>query len=139
MKIGFVGSKYGGNECQQEILKDLLFAMEPSEVHHGDRIGSDIQVHNICMDLNITVIIHPPVHDDLRAFCLGHKECREPKSYISRNKCIINETDIVIAMPDALSESFKSDTWSAIRYAKKNLKPLVTIMLDGTVTENNIS
>ncbi len=138
MKIGFVGSKYGGNEYQQDILRDLLLTVEPSELHHGDRIGSDVQVHDICMELDVSVVIHPPAHKDLRSFCEGYKECRDPKSYVSRNKDIVNEADMVIAMPDALSESFKSDTWSAIRYAKKRLKPLVIIMLDGTIAESNI-
>ena len=110
MKIGFVGSKYGGNECQEEILEDLLLAMEPSEVHHGDRIGADVQMHDICSKLNISIVIHPPNHKELRAFCEGYKVCHEPKSYMSRNKYIVNSTDIIITMPDTLSESFKSDT-----------------------------
>jgi hypothetical protein len=139
MKVGFVGSKYGGNEFQQDLLRDLLLAMEPCEVHHGDRVGADVQMHDICRELNIPVIIHPPAHKELRSFCEGYKKCHEPKSYISRNKDIVNDTDIVIAMPDTLSESFKSDTWSTIRYAKKYLRPLVVIMLDGTIVEKNIS
>ena len=88
MKVGFIGSKHGGNEYQQEILRDLLLAMEPSEVHHGDRIGADVQFHDICIELEISVVIHPPIHKDLRAFCEGYKDCYEPKSYISRNKNI---------------------------------------------------
>jgi len=96
-------------------------------------------VHGICRRLSIPIVVHPPNHKELRGFCKGYKFIHEPKSYISRNKYIVNSTDIIITMPDSLSESFKSDTWATIRYAKKYLKPLVIIMLDGTVVEKNIS
>ena len=138
MKIGFVGSMYGGTEYQQELLRDLLIAMEPKEVHHGDRKGADVQFHKVCIDMKIPIIIHPPKHDEWRAFCSDYKYIHEPQNYISRNKNIVNETDLFIAMPNTLAESFNSDTWATIRYAKKYLKSIIIIMLDGTVIEENI-
>ena len=119
MKIGFVGSRHGGTDYQKELLVELLKAIEPAEAHHGDRVGADEQFHLICEEMDIPVILHPPKHDELRAFCEGYKFSHEPKNYISRNKDIVNETDLLIAVPNTLVESFKSDTWATIRYAKK--------------------
>ncbi len=138
MKVGFVGSRYGGTEYQHELLDDLLKLIEPSEVHHGDRKGADEKFHLLCQELKIPIVVHPPNHDELRAFCVDYKQIHEPKSYISRNKDIVNDTDVLIAIPNTLAESFHSDTWATIRYAKKYLKPIITIMLDGTVIEENI-
>jgi hypothetical protein len=107
MKIGFTGSRFGMTPQQKEVITKLeIFTTKVLEVHHGDCPGSDADFHQFIREVDpaIHIIIHPGFHakypDDtaLRAFCEGD-HTSAPKSFLARNRDIVDETDIWIATP----------------------------------------
>lgn len=128
IKYGFTGTRNGmSTEQKNNVIKLLQKDIDDKkkiEAHHGDCIGADKDFHNICTNLKITVIIHPPDNDKLRAFCKSDN-VRNQLPYLDRNKNIVNETNILIACPVSKDEELRSGTWMTIRYAKKINRPVL--------------
>ena len=123
LKYGFTGTRSGLNDSQKKSIIKLLqqnINNGSIEIHHGDCVGADKDFHDICVSLSdkIKIIIHPPTDNKLRAFCKSEFIEKE-KSYLERNKDIVNKSDILIACPFSSEEQLRSGTWSTIRYAKK--------------------
>jgi hypothetical protein len=64
------------------------------------------------------LIVHPPNINTLRSHCKGD-EVRVPKSYLERNRDIVDASDTMIAFPSTKHEVQRSGTWYTIKYAKK--------------------
>ena len=131
MEVGFTGTRSGMNEYQKIGVHGVLRALKKHghiEFHHGDCTGADEQSDEIAHDIGFTVIIHPPINPKQRAYCKNAYEIRDEKEYIDRNHDIVDETDILIAIPHEDTEIKRgSGTWATIRYAKKMKKPIVII------------
>ncbi len=140
MKVGFTGSRNGPTAYQAWEFLKVISRLEMDEFHHGDCIGADAHAHEIIQRQyqNCKIVVHPPSNDSLRAFCQGD-ECRKPKDYIPRNHAIVNETDLLIAMPEQKTEVLRSGTWSTVRYARKHNKSVIMIYSDGTVEDSVIT
>lgn len=130
MILGFTGSRSG--LTREQYIKLNLFFEENKilEVHHGDCIGSDEIVHNLSMDKQINIIIHPPVKRIYRAFCESNFTLTE-KDYLVRNRDIVNSSDMIIAFPPTYKKIPRSGTWYTINYAKKCNKTCLTVFPDG--------
>jgi predicted Rossmann fold nucleotide-binding protein DprA/Smf involved in DNA uptake len=50
-----------------------------------------------------------------------------------RNKVIVRETEILIAVPAETMEQHRSGTWSTVRYARKLERAVCIIRPDGTL------
>jgi hypothetical protein len=140
MKIGFTGTREQLTEIQRRRLSLALSAFLETayEFHHGDCIGADATAHQLALEYDYQVIIHPPTKSDLRAWCSGEGVWfRTPKNYISRNQKIVDETDILFATPYQKEEQPRGGTWSTIRYAKSKGKRVLIIFPDGTVDHIN--
>lgn len=136
LKVGFTGTRLGMNTLQVEAFHNFLIYNMPPEFHHGDCIGADADAHEIVHSLKITIIIHPPIDNKLRANCkTDFYNYRSKKDYLSRNKDIVDETDILIAVPEGRNELVRSGTWSTVRYARKQSKLIYIIFFDGEVKE----
>jgi hypothetical protein len=46
-------------------------------------------------------------------------DVRGPKPYLNRNRHIVRETALLIAVPNELTEQPRSGTWSTVRYAQR--------------------
>jgi hypothetical protein len=131
-KYGFTGTRNGLSEEQKKLLVNILQKdIEEKniiEVHHGDCVGADKEFHEICERIksDINIIIHPPTDNKLRAY-MESKEIRKEKSYLERNKDIVNETEILLACPLTKTEELRSGTWATIRYAKKQKKKIMIL------------
>lgn len=136
MKLGMTGNRYGISNDAQIKLFDFLNKNTTTEVHHGDCIGADAMFHNICTNLNIKTIIHPPDNNKMRMFCQGNV-ILSAKKYLTRNRDIVNGTDILIAFPSSKEEILRSGTWSTIRYAKKVNKKVIIIYPNGELENYN--
>lgn len=135
MKLGMTGNRYGiSNEAQTKLI-DFLNENKIIEVHHGDCLGADATFHDICSNLKIKTVIHPPDQDGMRSFCKGDIILKA-KKYLVRNKDIVNATDTLIAFPSTKKEIVRSGTWSTIRYARKLNKKVVIIYPDGEAESN---
>jgi hypothetical protein len=128
--LGFTGTRHGMTEAQHAETKRRLVGAE--KLHHGDCIGSDEQAHEIAGELGIYRISHPPKDSRLRAFC-DAEEVREPKDYLPRDYDIVDESQELIATPSTFHEVLRSGTWTTIRYATQQGKPLTIIFPDGSV------
>ena len=95
---------------------------------HGDCIGADTQVHDICMDINLPVAIFPPKQSHKRAFSWR----KTPKAkkrylvsqaaeqdYLARNHNMVDLCSYLIVIPKTYEEELRSGTWATYRYCKK--------------------
>jgi hypothetical protein len=140
MKVGFTGTRHGGTPQQKETLSLLLVTLKPTEAHHGDCVGADAEFHHYVRIVcgRAVIIVHPPLHDDLRAWCILDEftRMRPEKPYLARNLDIVDETDVLIAMPAEATEQLRGGTWYTIRYARRQHKKVYMILPDGTLQEN---
>jgi hypothetical protein len=116
MKMGFTGTQKGMTPLQIKAVYLILWEYRPQEVHHGDCIGADEEFHNLAKEVGMRVVIHPPIKDEKRAFCVGD-ESRPEQHYLIRNHFIVDETEVLIATPKSNKEELRSGTWATIRYA----------------------
>lgn len=134
--VGYTGARCGPSGRQQSVLWWLLDQLnrtnESVRLHHGDCVGSDDCAHHLARSLGIAIVIHPPDDDKARAWC-GHPAevagilTKPPKPYLVRNHDIVNETQLLIAVPRTLTEELRSGTWATIRYARTTNKPIIIL------------
>ena len=132
LKIGFTGSRklpsfeqYNAINTIQSKLRKMLIIEDSSiiEFHHGDCIGADNLIQKTFYSMKkyyddrILLVIHPPTNSSKRAFCPGDI-IYEKFDYIKRNHNIVDNTNMLIASPDAY-ERQRSGTWATVRYERQ--------------------
>jgi hypothetical protein len=131
MKIGFSGTRKGMSVNQKLVLRSLLLRLQPSEFHHGDCLGADLDAHRLVKAISSEgypkIVIHPPEMQNFRAFCTGDV-IHNPAPYLIRNRAIVDETDVLIVAPFQNDEVRRSGTWATARYAMKDGKPVIILM-----------
>ena len=138
MKVGMTGTQNGASEHQKVQMYKFFeqYADDLSGFHHGDCIGADCDADVIAKNAGIPIVLHPPSNASKRAFCEGGT-VRPERDYLKRNKDIVDETDMLLAIPEG-AEKLRSGTWSTVRYARKQGKLVLIIWPDGeTTTEKN--
>lgn len=124
MKVGITGTRNAVTDKQiLEVGRYLRSLPEGSQLHHGDCIGADLQVAMMAQGLGLWTVCHPPEKIELRAF---HKsnEKRSEKSYLARNRNIVDEVDVLIVVPMQDEWQPRGGTWYTHDYAKKKNKPI---------------
>jgi hypothetical protein len=140
LKIGCTATRKGLTTQQKDSLRKYLQSLPgiPHEFHHGDCVGGDAEFHDMVVDCidkaNRTIIIHPPTNNSLRAYKQGD-EYREAKSYLVRNREIVNEVLLLIGMPCDMIQQTNGGTWYTIGYAKKVNCDCVIIWPDGSISD----
>lgn len=136
MKVGFTGTRAGMAGMQAREALKLLVELAPEEIHHGDCVGADEEVHGLVVAV-WPVVLHPPSNRVMRAFCAGAEATREPLPYLERNRAIVDETDLLVAGPGT-TKMPKGDqtggTWYTVRYAIRVGRPVLVVWRDGQVT-----
>lgn len=135
--VGFTGTRFGASELQLASMRRLLseLAQRAGAVvaHHGDCIGADAQFHAAARELGWRVVVHPPVDDDDdRARC-DHDELRDPLTHMKRNKSIVLESQLMMAVPRDMTQQPHGGTWKTAVMAQKAKRPLVIVLPDGSV------
>lgn len=142
-KVGFTGTQGGMTSAQKLMFDAIMFIANEYnaiEFHHGDCVGSDKEAHEAVLLLSkhlrctVKTIIHPPTIKKKRAFCSAD-ESHEPLPYLDRNQKIVDTIDVLIATPAENKERLRSGTWSTVRRARKQSKPIFIINPDGTLIE----
>lgn len=138
-RIGFTGTRQSITQGQMTALRRLLIAEGEggAEVHHGDCVGADTACHVIAVSLTYRTVVHPPADSFYRGFCPGTEVLQE-KPYLDRNKDIVDACDLLIACPQGPEEQ-RSGTWSTIRYARRQGKPVVIVWPSGEVTREEVT
>ena len=137
MDIGFTGTKKGMTPIQKVEVQLIFEKLRATTLHHGDCIGADDDAHSIALKIGMSVVLHPPIREGARAFCKGSIREVYPKSYLARNRDIVDESKILVATP-AGPELTRSGTWATVRYARKKNKTIYIIYPTGTVLGENI-
>jgi len=131
-RIGFTGTHRGMTYLQKAALRLLLDMLQPNEFHHGDCIGADAEAHHLVKEgvPGCRIVVHPPLRTDSRAACNADIEW-PPTTYIKRNRHIVVCTELLIATPFERSEQRRGGTWSTVRFALHNKRPVLLIRPDG--------
>jgi len=139
MKVGFTGTRMGMSLPQLRTARELLTSVGTTELHHGDCLGADADMHAIAKNKGVIVVIHPPQGYRNRAFSKDANEIRLAKPYLDRDRAIVDETDCLIATPLTSDEwrEPRSGTWATIRMARKKGVPIYIIMPNGSVRKEN--
>ncbi|MCH6575891.1 MAG: hypothetical protein IH795_11965 [Bacteroidetes bacterium] len=155
MKFGFTGTRAGMTEKQNRACVSIFENFHGKEIHHGDCVGSDYEIHQAFIYRPIDIVVHPPIVDKFRANCSGRiitmsktdsgtgeqntasksVTWRTAKSYFARNRDIVEETDAMIAAP--LTEEEKGGTWYTINYARQLKRHIFIVLPNGTFVEEN--
>lgn len=132
-KIGITGTRKGARPEQQDALWRILKHEAPEEFHHGDCLGVDELGHHMAERLSETaIVIHPPIVSTLRAYCIS-RDIRLPKEYMARNRDIVDETDVLIVVPDGYTPRQHSGTWLTAKYARRIRRPMIFVFPNGKV------
>jgi hypothetical protein len=130
--VGFTGTQRGMTMQQKERLYQRLQLFGLFVAHHGDCIGADATFHAFARQSRASKIIgHIPVDDSRRAFC-DFDETRPPQPYLVRNRLIVEAADYMIAAPFQTTAQVRSGTWSTVRLARAQQKPLCILWPDGS-------
>ena len=131
MKIGFTGTRAGMSAEQRDVCAVLLTELHGEELHHGDAIGADAEMHQLAVAAGIPIVIHPPSNPANRA-CCESASMRAELPYSARNRAIVDETEILIAAPKSPEhQARRSGTWRTIRYARSAGRQVVVVWPDG--------
>lgn len=104
------------------------------EVHHGDCVGADTDMHRIARANGQRVVGHPPTNPRLRAW----NECDDllPEAdYHVRNRAIVDACDVLVATPAEYDEQPRGGTWGTVRYARSVGREHVVVLPDGTLAD----
>lgn len=133
MTIGFTGTRQIEkiSALRLDLLyKKIIFYKIDYDLEltllHGCAFGADSYFHSIGINENIPIIGRPTYNRnfDLRDFEYLHL----PEAPLTRNKKIVDDCDILIALPiDKDVEELRSGTWATIRYARKQNKQIIMI------------
>lgn len=136
MDVGITGTRNGLSlEQERYALRDIPWSSIDA-LHSGDCIGVDEQLHNIAISVSVRSIGHPPIKNDMRAFCEFHIE-NKPKGYFHRNRNIVNSSEIMYGFPPTEDDPGKGGTWYTINYSIKKGKKTIIVRPSGKVTIHN--
>lgn len=136
-RFGFSGTQLGMTEKQTAFLRTFLMG-GGGEFHHGDCIGADAQAHDIAVECGYCPVLHPPTNYSKRAWKEVPKHLMRPeRSYLDRNRDIVDETIALIAAPAEMEEQPRGGTWYTVRYARKLGRSMVLVYPDGTVRQTS--
>lgn len=133
MILGFTGTREGMSPTQEKRVREAVrfYSDSVESAHHGDCVGADAQFHNLCIRYNIPVVLHPPVVEDLRAFCETYQEALPPKDYLARDRDIVDTCNVLLAAPKGRIQ--KGGTWYTVNYAVEKKKGVYVVFPNGKV------
>lgn len=130
--VGFTGTSDGMTMIQRHVFRQMVTG-NSGEFHHGLCVGADEEAHEIVRVNSLYRIVgHPPIISTRRAR-VACEELRDEKSYLARNRDIAREVRVLVAAPRESDEVLRSGTWSTVRYARLENKPIIIVRPDGVV------
>jgi hypothetical protein len=132
--VGVTATQDGLTKLQRLTLRNHMRTLGRCVLHHGDCIGGDSQAHFIARCLDWRVELHPPDNPVKRAWSETYpgEVTHAKKPYLDRNKDIVLQSKLMLACPAQFEEQLRSGTWSTIRFARKQFRPLVIFYPDGS-------
>lgn len=132
--LGVTASRWGLSKAQKLTIIQFIHRYPIEELHHGDCVGGDEELHNLIRKLvpAARIVVHPPLDEKLRAFCRGDRVLPQ-RPYLQRNRDIVHSVDRLVGFPSGDREKPRSGTWYTIRYAAQRKKLLGYITPIGEV------
>jgi len=138
VNVGFTGTQNGMREDQRVAVKRLLaelYTSNDDEFHYGACIGADTQAVWAALEIGYTVLAYQAnnVAQSKHGLIPQDAILVTPMAALTRNKRIVDNTDILVVAPQRVSETLRSGTWATVRYARKQGKPIIYVWPDGRV------
>lgn len=131
MILGFTGTQKGMTPLQRDKVIELLSVFQPDEVHHGNCIGADEEMIQLCYIREIRTVAHPGDTPDKQTK-LASNVTLAPKLNLLRDDDIAKVSQVLFVAPKEFEEVLRSGTWATYRYAKKYKKLILIIYPDGS-------
>lgn len=131
--VCFTGTRKGLTEKQRIAVADILGNLDSHELHHGDCVGADEEVHGMALTMGYEIYVHPPTEVSHRAFCKGATITFPVQPYLIRNHEMVDEAFVVVAASHQQKEVLRSGTWATVRYAMKKHRQVIIAFPDGQV------
>ena len=130
--LGMSGTRNGLSDKQKIIARKWFQSCYDNgyrEFHHGDCVGSDAECAKIAKEIGYRIIAHPPTNPALRAFFEGNDVILPEKTYMKRNRDIVNSVNSMLFFPKQSHEpkELKGGTWQTYKYADSINKSLQII------------
>lgn len=138
-RTGITATRDGLTVKQRRTFRQYVVERGGGEYHHGSCVGGDADAHAILRDVAkkvpmlVRIVLHMPDNPRHVAQCDGD-EVRDPLPYLMRNHNIVDETRLLIGLPNGMREQLRSGTWATLRYARKMGHPLLIIFPDGSIS-----
>ena len=129
MRVAFTGTRQGMNPRQRKAFRELAEknSFFWTIFNHGSCKGADKDASNIVFELCASrIVAHPCNLSAQQAVTHAHAR-REVLDPIERNHVMVDESDILVAVPATKDEVIRSGTWATIRYAKKMGKEVIIL------------
>ena len=138
MNVGFTGTQNGMREEQRVAVKRLLAELhttDDDEFHYGACVGADTQAVFDAIDVGYVILAYQANNVSHSKHGLIPKDAIivTPMAALTRNKRIVDNTDILVVAPQRVSETLRSGTWATVRYARKQGKPIIYVWPDGRI------
>ena len=135
--LGFTGTRDGLTDAQRRSLKDVVRALDPAKVHHGDCWGADAEFDKICAQRGVHRTAWPGTNaageSPTRAYC-DADIIHRAMPYLRRDRIIAESgVDGLIACPNSPKERMRSGTWATVRMARKLGRGITIINPDGSI------
>lgn len=130
MILGITGTRQGMSDAQLEAVARFLSSVEVAELHHGDCVGVDAQIHTMLAGSGCRIVIHPGTNDEHRAFCKGHEE-RPRLTHFARNRNIVDACDVILGVSVSPHRLYHGGTWYTLDYAYKIGRRMIIVWPDG--------
>lgn len=135
MIVGFTGTRLGAAPKQWKEFDGIFAALLAKGVHsfvHGFCIGADTIASQKARAAGLHIIGRPGPYGELTG-AAEYDELMPPEPHLKRNRKIVDQSDIMLAMPAGGTERMAGGTWYTIEYARKRNKPLYIIFPDSRV------
>lgn len=142
MKLGITGTRSGMSPEQKVKFLELIEELKPDVFIDGCCVGVDEECFLLVKDLLLVTVGRPGYSALTQEEINNNRSVYQrdkmypSKTHFARNRDIVNESDVMIAIPYELGG--KGGTNYTIDYAIKVGKPLYIILRDGATKTHNI-
>jgi hypothetical protein len=132
IRVGFIGTSEELHVNQLIRIRALLVGFAAAEIHHGGRMGSDVQVHDLSDELGLWRFVHPD--DEVAYRAHFRSDAIYPAvPYEESQTRIVDASEALIAVPAADERPENGKTWAIVHRAVATGKPVVVVGPDGEV------
>ena len=135
MNLAVTGTREGWTDAQRETFERILRTVKIGTFRHGSCKGVDVQAAEWVrfFQPSARIVYHPgPDGNDCRVDSGVDDEVLPGSTHFARNRCMVEQSDGLIAFPLTVQPLDFGGTWYTICHAVKRDKPLWIVWPDGS-------